>query len=74
MCIRDSDCCVDVIRQMEEAGHARPHVVFMTAAGTPLTEEKCKQLAQKDSLLLDVYKRQGMISAHRALTRKPSSR
>ena len=46
------DCCVDVIRQMEEAGHARPHVVFMTAAGTPLTEEKCKQLAQKDSLLL----------------------
>lgn len=37
---------------MEEAGHARPHVVFMTAAGTPLTEEKCKQLAQKDSLLL----------------------
>ena len=34
------DCCVDVIRQMEEAGHARPHVVFMTAAGPPLTEEK----------------------------------
>ena len=46
------DCCVDVVRQVEEAGHARPHVVFMTAAGTPLTEEKCKQLAQKDSLLL----------------------
>ena len=46
------DCCGDVVRQVEEAGHARPHVVFMTAAGTPLTEEKCKQLAQKDSLLL----------------------
>ena len=34
------DCCVDVVRQEEEAGQARPHVVFMTAAGTPLTEEK----------------------------------
>lgn len=46
------DCCLDVIRQAEEAGHARPHVIFMTAGGSKLTEDKCRELAQKDSLLL----------------------
>ena len=34
------------------SGHARPHVVFMTAAGTPLTEEKVQAACPKDSLLL----------------------
>ena len=46
------DCCVEAIRQIEEAGHGRPHVVFLTAGGATLNEEKCKELAQKDSLLL----------------------
>ena len=46
------DCCVEVMRQVEEAGHAKPHVIFMTAGGAQLTEEKCKELAQKDSILL----------------------
>ena len=46
------DCCAAVLQAVAAEGRARPHVVFMTAAGTPLTEEKCKQLAQKDSLLL----------------------
>lgn len=46
------DCCVDVLEQARAAGHARPRVIFMTAAGTPLTEQKCRELAQCDSLLL----------------------
>lgn len=46
------DCCQDVIRQVEQAGHARPHVVFLTAAGRPWNEEECKRLAGYDSLLL----------------------
>lgn len=46
------DCCVEAIRQIGEAGYGRPHVIFLTAGGTTLTEEKCKELAQKDSLLL----------------------
>ena len=46
------DCCQDVIRQVEQAGHVRPHVVFLTAAGRPWNEEECKRLAGYDSLLL----------------------
>lgn len=46
------DCCVEAIRQIEEAGCGRPHVVFLTAGGTTLTEAKCRELAQKESLLL----------------------
>ncbi len=46
------DCCQNVIRQVEQAGHARPHVVFLTAAGRPWNEEECKRLAGYDSLLL----------------------
>ena len=46
------DCCTDALRQMREAGHEKPRVIFMTAAGAPLTEEKCKQLAACGSLLL----------------------
>lgn len=46
------DCCQDIIRQVEESGHARPRVVFLTAAGRPWNEEECKRLAGYDSLLL----------------------
>lgn len=46
------DCCADIIRQVEQSGHERPHIIFMTAAGSTLTEEKCKELAKKDSILL----------------------
>lgn len=46
------DCCMDVIAQVQAAGHARPHVIFMTAGGQTLTETVCKRLACKESLLL----------------------
>ena len=46
------DCCLDIIRQVEEAGHARPRVIFMTAGGTPYTQETAKRLAKLDSILL----------------------
>lgn len=46
------DCCADIISRVEAAGHARPRVIFMTAGGSTLTEEKCKELAQLDSILL----------------------
>lgn len=46
------DCCVDIIRQVEEQGRPKPHIIFMTAAGQPYNEEKAKELAQYDSLLL----------------------
>ena len=46
------DCCVEAMRQIEDAGFGRPHVVFLTAGGRTLTQERCKQLAQKKSLLL----------------------
>ncbi len=46
------DCCVDVIRQVEDTGRPRPHIVFLTAGGATLTEEKCRELAGRESLLL----------------------
>lgn len=46
------DCCMDIIRQVEEQGRPKPHIIFMTAAGQPYNEEKAKELAQYDSLLL----------------------
>ena len=46
------DCCQEIIRQVTEQGLERPHIVFMTAAGQPYSEEKARQLAQKPALLL----------------------
>ena len=46
------DCCVEAIRQIEDAGFGRPHIIFLTAGGRTLTQERCKELAQMDSLLL----------------------
>ena len=46
------DCCMDIIRKVEEQGRPKPHIIFMTAAGQPYNEEKAKELAQYDSLLL----------------------
>ena len=54
------DCCVDVIRQVQESGHAKPYVVFMTAAGNKLTQDVCKRLAQMDSILLVCGHYEGM--------------
>ena len=41
------DCCVEAMRQIEDAGFGRPHVVFLTAGGRTLTQERCKQLAHR---------------------------
>ncbi|WP_367925164.1 tRNA (guanosine(37)-N1)-methyltransferase TrmD [uncultured Ruthenibacterium sp.] len=46
------DCCQDVIRQVQQAGFERPHIVFLTAAGKPWNEEHCKRLVKYKSLLL----------------------
>ena len=46
------DCCRDILRQIDEAGRPRPHIVFLTAGGATLTQEKCKELAGYDGLLL----------------------
>ncbi|MEI3013791.1 MAG: tRNA (guanosine(37)-N1)-methyltransferase TrmD [Ruthenibacterium lactatiformans] len=46
------DCCASVLQAAAAEGRARPHVVFMTAGGTPLTQQVCKRLAKEDSLLL----------------------
>lgn len=54
------DCCMDIVQKVQATGRARPHIIFMTAAGAPLTEEKCKQLAAKESLLLVCGHYEGM--------------
>ena len=54
------DCCMDIIRQNEEQGRPRPHILFMTAAGQPFSEEKAKELAQYDNLLLVCGHYEGM--------------
>ncbi|MEF9866168.1 MAG: tRNA (guanosine(37)-N1)-methyltransferase TrmD [Oscillospiraceae bacterium] len=54
------DCCMDIISKVTQEGHGRPHIVFMTAGGTTLNEEKCKELAQKDSILLVCGHYEGM--------------
>ena len=41
-------CCDAVAAQIGQ----KPYTVFMSAAGTPLTQEKCKELAQKQHILL----------------------
>ena len=46
------DCCAAVLQAAAAEGRARPHVVFMTAGGTPLTQQVCKRLAKEESLLL----------------------
>lgn len=46
------DCCMDIINKTIASGGEKPYVVFMTAAGSTLTEEKCKQLSHKQSILL----------------------
>ena len=46
------DCCVEAMRQIDDAGYGRPHVIFLTAGGKTLTQERCKELAQMKSLLL----------------------
>ena len=54
------DCCQDIIRQVEEQGRQRPHIIFMTAAGQPFSEETAKRLAEYDSLLLVCGHYEGM--------------
>ena len=46
------DCCAAILQAAAAEGRARPHVVFMTAGGTPLTQQVCKRLAKEKSLLL----------------------
>lgn len=46
------DCCMDIINKAKEAGGEKPYVIFMTAAGTTLCEEKCKELSKKEHIIL----------------------
>lgn len=54
------DCCVEIIRQMQSEGLGRPYIVFLTAAGRPLTQQVCKELANRKSLLLVCGHYEGM--------------
>ena len=47
-----ADCLREVQRQCAEQGRAKPHVVFLTAAGHPYNEETAKRLAQYDAVTL----------------------
>ena len=37
----------EIIRQVQAQGRPRPHIVFMTAAGSPYSEETAKRLGLK---------------------------
>ena len=47
-----ADCLRAVQQQCAGQGRAKPHVVFLTAAGQPYNEEAAKRLAQYDALTL----------------------
>ena len=47
-----ADCLRAVQKQCADQGRAKPHVVFLTAAGQPYNEETAKRLAQYDALTL----------------------
>lgn len=54
------DCCMDIVRQVEEQGRPRPHIIFMTAAGKPHCQQDAKRLAEYDSLLFVCGHYEGM--------------
>ena len=54
------DCCQAILAQFEEQGRPRPHIVFMTAAGQPYTEQMAKELAAEDGLILVCGHYEGM--------------
>lgn len=47
-----ADCLREVQRQCAEQGREKPHVVFLTAAGAPYTEQAAKRLAAYDAVTL----------------------
>ena len=47
-----ADCLRAVQAQCAAQGRARPHVVFLTAAGCPYNEEKARELAGYDAVTL----------------------
>ena len=47
-----ADCLRAVQAQCREQGRAKPHVVFLTAAGAPYDEAKARELAQYDAVTL----------------------
>ena len=47
-----ADCLRAVQAQCAAQGRARPHVVFLTAAGRPYNEEKARELAGYDAVTL----------------------
>lgn len=49
--------CIEHITQQIDK---KPHVIFMSAAGTPLTQEKSKQLAQLENIVLVCGHYEGM--------------
>ena len=47
-----ADCLREVIRQCEEQGRSKPHIVFMTAGGKPYNQQIAKRLASCDAVTL----------------------
>ncbi len=46
------DCCKQIIDEVVNSGKTRPYVIFMSAAGNTLTQQKCRELAEKESILI----------------------
>ena len=51
-----ADCLRAVQAQCAAQGRAKPHVVFLTAAGRPYNEEKARELAGSGTTVEDVNK------------------
>ena len=54
------DCCQAILKEFEEQGRPRPHIVFRTAAGQPYTEQVARELAAEDGLILVCGHYEGM--------------
>ncbi len=54
------DCCQAIIEEVQAQGRPRPHIIFMTAAGQRFSQEKAKELAQYDDLLMVCGHYEGM--------------
>lgn len=67
-----ADCLRAVQAQCAAQGRARPHVVFLTAAGRPYNEEKARELADYDAVTLVCATMRASTSASsmRSATRK----
>ena len=46
------DCLMSIIREAEENGREKPHVIFLTPAGETYAEAKAKELVKREHIVL----------------------